>query len=341
MAVETLTTPFLGTKAMRVVTTGGAAGAGHSQSGTANMAVVAASTLYAFSGWIYSPTGGETVGIVPESFTAAGAYIASHTASNKVLAAGWNRITGTCTTSVGAERLALQYRTTGTISSSLLVKAFQVEQQPIVTPYVPTDGATATRPAARVQAPATLLDETQGWVAMRVRVGWPATVSGLYGGTTTRFFDWTQDANNRIIVYFQEGSDTFAVQRRSGAGAQSRGTSAQTFAAGDVLTLVAAWTATQVKISVNGGAFSADSGSVFIPTLPDTLFDVGGGASGEVPDSSYLWFACGKGTLSDLDAARLGAMASKSPWNFVGSEAKMTGCFPRPGYTLLQPPILV
>ena len=195
----------------------------------------------------------------------------------------------------------------------------------VVAPYVPTSGgATATKAAARVRAPAALLDETQGWVAMRVRMGWASTTDP-HGANAPVFFAFGDDTNNRIMGYYDPSTNVFAILRRNGGAGASRGYSVVSFAVGDAVTVVFRWTATAIGLSINGAAF-IDAADTAIPTLAATTFDIGTAGtliSGREIDSDVLWFACGTGTLTDTDAASLHAFGNtdKAPEDFIAAAA--------------------
>lgn len=179
--------------------------------------------------------------------------------------------------------------------------------QSVVAPYVATSGgATATHAAGRVQAPASLLDETQGWVAMRVRMGYACDAALTQNNV---FFEWQDSANERIVLdYVRTPTKQWRLARVHGGTFQPVTSAVQTFAAGDLVTLVAAWDAGTVKVSVNGGAFIS-AGAALTPTLAAALFDIGSaGAASLVMDGDVLAFAGGTGPLTNADAATISAL---------------------------------
>lgn len=177
----------------------------------------------------------------------------------------------------------------------------QIEAGPIATPFA---GINTTRAAARVQAPKVLLNETQSWVAMRVRPGW-STVTEAYGGAgVARFFSWQVDANNRIVAFYQE-SNNRVILRRVSAAAGADAFQTGVWNAGEEVTVIFAWTATQTKVSFNGAAFTATA-NTSIPNLSTaTLIDMANLASADQLDGDIKWAAWGTGTLTDADALAL------------------------------------
>jgi hypothetical protein len=205
----------------------------------------------------------------------------------------------------------------GTRSESFWVAHAMLEKaQSVVAPYVATSGgATATHAVGRVQVPASVTDETVGWIAVRVRMGWGNAAGPGGGSGFPTLIDWRDDANNKISIYYSEASKQWFVESRSAATSNTRASAVQTFAAGDALTIIVYWTATTLALSINGVTFLTGARAAgVIPTLAATLFDIGGtGASGSSFNGDVLWFACGTGTLTDADAAAIHANLTTTP----------------------------
>lgn len=196
------------------------------------------------------------------------------------------------------------------LGETAYIDGVQVEQQPLATPYVETDGATAARTAARVQAPANLLNETQGWVAFRARMDWSdsSEPSGF-----PLLFDWRDNDNNRFGLAYVQSTNSWTFARYSG-GLNTGKTIASAVAAGDLVTIIGVWTSTKVALSINGAAFSSTGGTQYIPTLAATLVDIGSKTGSTFHfDSDVLWFASGSGTLTDSDASTINAFGSTDP----------------------------
>lgn len=256
--------------------------------------------------WLRGAVGGESIQINVVEYDNAGSSLASST-SIVTLTQGWQRATVTRTfTDAGTTKAGMVISSNGTFSYTADVDGIQLENQPLATPYVHTDGATATRAAARVQAPASLLDETQGWVAMRVRLGWantfPETVSVFTWGT----------GGARLICYWDSTNDRWVMLRENGG--QGYAIRAHSFSADSVITIVCKWTATGQSISINGEPFLTNNGSavIAIPDVTSTI-DIGStGASSQI-DSDVLWLACGIGTLTDANAATIHGFGNLDP----------------------------
>ena len=260
------------------------------------LGTLAAATTYTGSCWIFSNTGGNIVLQVTNDVDQAPATAVT-------LAAGvWTRVTLTLTTNatVHTRRLFIYSNQAG--AQTFFVDGVQLEQKVLATPYIHTDGGTAARAAARVQAPAALLDEAQGWVAARVRLGFSSA-----DPNTHRIACWGDDPDRLIDLYFDGFLDKFVLWRANGFGtSQTVSVAAGAFAGGAVFTVVARWTATTLALSINGAPFSVVA-AVNVPVLSAATFEIGtylAGVGGWL-DGDVLWLATGTGTLADADAALL------------------------------------
>ena len=199
----------------------------------------------------------------------------------------------------------------------------QLELGPIATPYKNTGATSATRAAARVQAPATLIDETQGWAAFRIRYGYPSTALPAY----PYLLYWHDVGSSGIDCYLDSASKKFRARRFAGGAIDVVESAAQTFAKDDGCLVIAAWTATEIKISVNGGAF-VSAASTNIPTLAAAFFDIASWAGSYQLDGDVLWSAFGKGTLTDADAADLHALGDADPAGDLPLAAGLSALWP-------------
>ncbi|HEY6020165.1 MAG TPA: hypothetical protein VIY48_09770, partial [Candidatus Paceibacterota bacterium] len=179
--------------------------------------------------------------------------------------------------------------------------------------------------AARVQSPSAGMNATQGWVAFRMK---PGFASSAMGGTFfPTWFNWHNPSESGPSNYQQIriAGNVGAIQaiRWSGATTPAALNYALTFAAGDTLTVVMAWTSTTLSMSINGAAFQTQS-NTNVPTGLSSLFDIGteNGVSGvRASDSTFLWFACGTGTLTNADAAAIAAIPDAlTIWSATNSE---------------------
>ena len=234
-------------------------------------------------------------------------------------AADWTRASATFTTTAGTSYV-VGIRTTGSNGSmDIVFDGVQVETGSIATPYIETDGSTESRTAGRIQMPvADLFTETQGAVFARLNAGAASTALAGF----PRVYQLRDDGNNRIDNAYDASSARWGFSRKAAAaGLDVFITDA--FAGGAGLSLLSAWTATQLRGSLDGGAFSSVANSS-IPTLTATTIDIGSNAGASSWwGGNVRWFATFAGTLTDADAAALDALGDTPPtW------AQLVGALP-------------
>lgn len=296
-----------------VSTTGLAAAAGTIGTGSIYLKGVAGQTYDVFLQWVNTDTT-TTTGTVT-TVTATGAWQLVVAVPLAVAAAK----TG--------DQVRIRAVTHTQRAESFWVAHAMMQSGPLIpSPYIATSGgATAARAAARVQAPATLLNATQGWFAMRVTMGWGAT-SGPSGAGLDNFLNWWNGtANERLALVYDETTDQWRARRwHLGAGTDAL-SAVQAFARGDAVTIVVAWTATALAISVNGAAFVSVANSS-IPTGLNSLFDLGSrDGTAFFCDSAIRWFACGSGVLTNADASAIGSLPDAMPALFPEAAASIAG----------------
>ena len=218
---------------------------------------------------------------------------------------GWSRVVLHPRTESGQTSL-----TTRIIASlggvTYYVDGAQLERNVVATPYVETNGSTATRGPSKVSIVGNPVGPTQGWVAVRIRFGWDSTAPF---SPDPGIVDMSVSNNDALFCYWDEASHTFHLERHKGGSGTTAASAAQTFSAGTVKTVIYAWTATDVRISVDGGAF-VGTGNTTIPgqaTLYIGSDQVQGNGNNRQGDSDYLWVAGGSGTLTNTDAAAIHA----------------------------------
>jgi len=200
------------------------------------------------------------------------------------------------------DRLEIDVFINGTRAETIWAAHAMLEKLPgtsrvNVSPYIATSGgSTASRSSALVTAPTSLLSVTQGWMAIRVRMGWPST--NVQSSTFMSLDDGT--LNNRISLTRTGSWQTRRVVGGVGGSVASIGSDSWNI--GDTQTLILRWDAASVALSI-GGAFTsvANAGGAFAPTE----LQIGGGGGALQCGCQALWFACGTGTLTDADAANL------------------------------------
>lgn len=219
----------------------------------------------------------------------------------------WQRVTATGTV-VQNDRTAIRLQIVNNSDlRTIHIDGVQIEEQPIATSYVETNGATASRGWPRVQAPASSLDPALGWFAARVRVAWSNTQSDGDKTVLTLF----KDPNNFLRLYVNTANGQ-TVMNAADAGAVLYAIATVVYAPGELVTFVGRWNSSGVALSVNGAAF-ATAGTSRTPFLTPIRFDVGSYEGVNVLDGDVLWFAAGAGTLTDADAAKLHVLGNGDP----------------------------
>jgi RHS repeat-associated protein len=308
--------------------TGSSAGI-YFETSSLNRFPVSPSTTYTISVWVYAATAlSRSLKLGYEEYSTAGTFISSTSGTALALPASqWTRFTLTLTTgSTTAFVVPFLYSAGGTLANgeTFWAGGFQLEQSPIPTPYIHTAGSTQTAPAPRLQYPAAsnVFSPTQGWIAFRVRPGFASTDDPLGSANRPRLFLWGDDGGNLIDLRFAPSGHQFELVRGAG-GTTDLDASPVTFISGQLVTVIAAWTVTDLKLSFNGGPFVKTTfASAHIPTLAANSFDFGSGGT-VVPARQWLgdilWTAGGAGTLTDVDATAINNNGNSDPTALPGS----------------------
>lgn len=270
---------------------------------------VSATLSYTFSFWakrgtmtdmkysVYNNTGAADI-VAPTSYY-----------SQTDAGGGWRKISVSFTAPVGCTSINIYPLRNSGVTGTVHLWRAQLEQGPYPTPYKDTDANSQTRFNGRVKvnSPLNYFNETQGWVAVRVRMGFPSS-----DGSNRYFFDWSDDGTHCVQLLRISGT-TFTLIR--GNGTQIQRSTSVPYNVGDFITIVAAWTSTQLRSSYNGAVFTNTAASTQIPTLASTIFDIGSNAGNGFTqaNSDVLWFAAGSGTLTDTDAAAFNAFGNTDP----------------------------
>lgn len=186
--------------------------------------------------------------------------------------------------------------------------AAQLEEQPLATPFTLTNGSAASRSAANIQLPNVQgLDETQSWIAFRVRMGWASGTSGV-PIALPKLLSWRDDATHRIELYYATSTSVWSLVRANPTNGTVH-TAADTFSVNDEVTVIAAWTGAALTLSIDGAAFNS-SADAFVPVIAQTTPYIGceAGPAGHF-DSPILFIATGKDPLSGGNAAAINNIA--------------------------------
>lgn len=283
--------------------------------------VMSASTTYSVSIQVYIPS--IWTGVVNPAFTiahtAATSAVDFEQNADVTIKDQWQPMSCRVTTdsSVADVGVEIGFPSGGTATQFIYLDGLQIEALNHPTPYVETDGSTDSRSDARVRISTASLDETQSWVAFRARAGFTEDPSGTQVHPPAYLFHWYDDANNRIELRYDDrtsGTGVWRLIRRGGgSGSTSGAVSIMALETGQDVTVVAAWTASGLQLSVDGSAF-ATLAEAFIPALSATLADIGSeGGTADHWDGDVYWFAAGTGTLTDADAATIAAYGNAYP----------------------------
>lgn len=193
----------------------------------------------------------------------------------------------------------------------------------VVSPYVATSqGATATRAAARVQFPTSMLSSQQGWWAVRMLAGFPST-----DPTPRRIVSW-RDVSTNVLELIYAGAGVMSQQSYAGGANSIIANQSAVWSVGDALTVVGTWAAgATMAVSVNGANFSTSTLARALATITAAQADIGrlSSAAQQWIDSTVLWFVCGSGVLTNTDAAALAALPNITPAAFPDVAASLSG----------------
>lgn len=292
----------------KIVTDNAAANEGGYHDFTATAAV------YTISCWVKGASGTVRVGVKD------GAGANAQNGATITLDGTWQKAT-LITTALTVATWRAYVETTAQQSITYYYDGMQAELRGFATPYVETNGGTASRTASTCSLPLlsyggnTTLDETQGWVAIRFRIGY---AQGSTHPANTIAFQWVDDGSNFIILQ-RTATTTWQCQRRA-AAVGGAAAAALAFSINDKFTIIGKWTATTVSVSINGATF-VDAANTAIPTLGAAIAYIGNGQAAGQLCSDIFWAALGRGTLTDADAASIYAYgdADLKPHNFPGT----------------------
>jgi len=274
---------------------------------------LSASTTYTASAWVWTDTGtldyriSRTNTLVWGSATVSGTLTATTTPT---------RVSLTYTTDVGEDRSDINFGGEGKTpwssgSGNLIVWGFQHETGAIMTPFIFTEGSTASATAGRIQLPSTGMSETSGAVVVRARPAWGSSNDPSY----PRFWNWETDNSNRISLAEDSPTNKLVVQRRT-AGVVRAAMPAWSATAGTDYTLCGTWSSSQVGASLDGAAFTYTAGTE-VPSLPATMEIGSKDGTAYWAYANIHWVALygpGGALLSDADSAYIDSLGNDVRW---------------------------
>jgi hypothetical protein len=224
----------------------------------------------------------------------------AQTGSAVTLTSSWQRIT-LVTTNLTAATWRCYVETNAQQSITFQIDGVQAEIANSfgtvlkASPYVETDGGTATRTAGTITIPKmnTYCTPTQGWMAIR----FIPRYSAASDPSAFTMFTWGDDGTHRLLGESRFDIDSLRFERANGsAGARTVGAS---YSADASATFICRWTATVIGCSLQGLAFS-DSANTLIPSLASTSLVIGASQFADL-----CWILIGSGTLVDADATTI------------------------------------
>lgn len=300
---------LFGTKAWKLASTG------VNQTADKTVTGLTASTAYVRSLWVYREETAATITVVVRNRLDT-ADLASATLT---AATGWQRVTLAFTTEASHTTVVTRF-TVSADATNIWVDGAQIETSgnTLATPYVHTNGASATRPASSIAVPTTVLSALDGWIAVRVRPSWSGTAD-LYPSFGVIYL-WAWVGNAGLLRLIRVGGTTQWRFQWGDASTTTLTTTAGSPVAGVAQTIICRWSQTTgMGISLDGGAFTTDA-TVKTPTGMSPMMVVGASEMQTNPfDGDFLWMMAGTGTLSDADAATIHANGNTDPTGAPGS----------------------
>lgn len=271
---------------------------------------LSASTQYTASAWLYIPTaytGTSVPALNITDFTGATGTLT--TDFSLALRDQWQRASVTFTTDVDTSGTLRIIPTVAAVDAGNITYAdgIQVELGSIATPYIPTDGGTASRSAGSVTVPVQgLFTAAQGWWWAAITPGYASTTSLTGARRIVSFGD--AGGSTEIKMLIVPSSDEIYLTSDTGSAAIQT----HTWALNERIGILGAWTAAQNKVSVNGAAFTAAANVP--PVITQTSFDFGRRSvlnDSEMAATGIL--LCGKGVVTQADSA------SMDTWRAAGT----------------------
>jgi hypothetical protein len=263
---------------------------------------VSASTPYVASGWVKGPAGAQLcIGV--DELTAGYGYVRSFAFPPLITVAtgGWQRITSAGTTSATTALLHVLFGTCAVTGQaiSFWVDGVQVERGTMPTPYVETQGGSATRAQSMLSGPSALLALDRGWATFRVHPEWTsATVNQPF----PQLLSAQQSSTDKLNVYYSRAAGAWSLERNNG----TQNTLRVPRPDAGVDTVVAAWTPSALRLSISGAPFVTTAANEVPSGLPAT-FDL------SPLDGEIAWVAFGAGALDDAQAAALHGFGDSDP----------------------------
>lgn len=240
--------------------------------------------------------------------------VGSTDSSTITLTSTWTRYSVTRTWTATASATLYVWTAFGTAAFTAYVDGVQVEQKAIATPYVHTNGATATRAFGQVTLPSTLIDQTKGWASFRVRMGIPSTAA-MPGATAQTLFGARNGADILAVDYYSSANTWRFTYGNTGTGLSQVTPAAGAFAIGQTYTITISWDSVATPKGVLYVNTTANNlaGAFAVPTTLTSGWTVGYGAGNSAFDGEVLWAAFGSGPLTAGDVTTISGFGNTDP----------------------------
>ena len=280
--------------------------------GVHGLAISAAHT-YAVSLWAYSDVE-RTIHVGFDENNSSDVFVSSGSDDFHLPAGVWTRCEHVHTTAAGVA-FAIPFAYTNDNAGGatpFYIDGLQFEDKGYCTPYVETNGGTASRGDSQTTFPVgTKLDETQGFAIFRFKPSYTTNepVNQLYP-----LLEWADTNSNRLLMYI--GNNNFLEFNRTGGGGSTTIIADMSAAVTGVgMTLAVKWDSGNIYLSVNGAPFNSIP-NTDIPVIVGTTVGLGyapvffgaAGLAGEL-----MWTLLGTGTPSDSDIAAVHANGDTDP----------------------------
>lgn len=274
---------------------------------------LSAATAYTASAWVkaVSKSGANAGALSIWWYTSADAFISASVVTFTTGTFDWTRFINTATSPALTAKARVVFSTDGATAATAFdihVDGIQFETGSIATPYIETDGATASRSAGRVQMPwdPGLFTAQNFAIAVRIRYG-GALATGI-----NNYFSWITDTPNRVLAFIASSS-TLTLRR---GGAEDLTATITTPATGAYTTLIFQGSPTLLGCAQDGAAFQTAANSQ-TPAISAANIDFGSQASqvaGRELASDFLWaIPFKRGNLSTADSARINSFGNNKP----------------------------
>jgi hypothetical protein len=211
---------------------------------------------------------------------------------------------GTAPVGTQSYRIRVVNGTTGTQRMRYYVDGVQYETGTTPTPYIHTDGATATRGNGSVYGDKDLVDGNEGFFACRVVPGFS---QGFAPESRSHFF-FRSNAAHYIHGFYQDASSAVFMERPDDGGSNHFVSQAWTPTAGVAATLVWTWSKTSISVARDSSNFTTTTVTSNNTSLQGSDNFYLGSSPGSGFGMRMLWAIGGKTTITDTERKWLVAL---------------------------------